>query len=359
MSDELRWQEGPRPDDRVRPGTSPRALLTTRETAPTAPEQPGGDPPIGLALRRPLGWEEQDAGAPLAEFTAEIAAHVEEGIIALDCEERVTFMNRAAVRLLGWHEQQLLGWPLRPLIDVSQIAGGQTPGSWSLLRDVAVSGRSLHVADAEFMRSDGSALAVAFSASPLLRGGRIHGAVVSFHDISRQKAQAAALERRALHDALTDLPNRVLLHDRLDQALLAARRMRRAVALLIFDLDGFKALNDAHGHSAGDALLRQIGPRVRRVLRTSDTVARLGGDEFAVVLPGADGAGAVRAAQHVLAALQPSFEIDGQHQLVGVSLGIAIAPLHGHDADMLLRHADAAMYVAKRGGGGLALYMPS
>jgi PAS domain S-box-containing protein len=161
------------------------------------------------------------------EFTAEIAAHVEEGIIALNRDERVTFMNRAAVRMLGWEEAQLRGWPLRPLIDVSQTAAGRTPGTWGLLRDVIARGRTLHVADAEFMRCDGSPLAVAFSASPLVRDGRIHGAVVSFHDISRQKALAAALERRALHDALTDLPNRVLLRDRLEQALLAARRVRR------------------------------------------------------------------------------------------------------------------------------------
>ena len=175
---------------------------------------------------------------------------------------------------------------------------------------------------------------------------------------ARQEAvQAAdALEHLALHDALTGLPNRTLLHDRLEHALRLVERDATALALLLLDLDRFKAVNDTLGHQAGDALLQQVAARLQGALRTSDTVARLGGDEFAVLLPGADRDGAVQATQTLLAALVAPVRLEGQTVQVGASIGVALAPAQGREAAVLLRHADRAMYVAKRGGSGYAVY---
>jgi diguanylate cyclase (GGDEF)-like protein len=173
--------------------------------------------------------------------------------------------------------------------------------------------------------------------------------------IERKMAEEA-LEYQAMHDALTDLPNRSLLFDRLNHALQAARRSQRPLALLVMDLDRFKEVNDTHGHHYGDLVLREAARRLRRTLRGSDTVARLGGDEFAMLLPGTDENGAIQAAQKVVLALEQPFELEGRSLDAGVSVGVALFPTHGEETGALLRRADAAMYTAKRGSSHYALY---
>ncbi|HUJ80105.1 MAG TPA: PAS domain S-box protein [Nitrospiria bacterium] len=175
-------------------------------------------------------------------------------------------------------------------------------------------------------------------------------------DVSERKAQTAALEYQANHDALTALPNRNLLNDRLRQAILAAQRDHHSLALLVLDLDRFKEINDTLGHHYGDLLLKEVGPRLRAALRESDTVARLGGDEFAVLLPTADQEGAVMTAQKILQALTRPFTLDELALDVEASIGIALFPDHGLDAETILRRADVAMYMAKQAGSGYALY---
>ncbi|MBI3595553.1 MAG: PAS domain S-box protein [Nitrospirae bacterium] len=176
-------------------------------------------------------------------------------------------------------------------------------------------------------------------------------------DITERKTQAAALEYQALHDTLTDLPNRTLVLDRLRQAIHAAGREGKPLALLLMDLDRFKDVNDALGHHHGDLLLKQVGPRVLSVLRESDTVARLGGDEFAVLLPATDIDGATVTAQKILEALDRPFVVEGFFLEIGASIGIALFPEHGEDVDMLMRRADVAMYTAKQSGSGFAVYI--
>jgi diguanylate cyclase (GGDEF)-like protein/PAS domain S-box-containing protein len=175
-------------------------------------------------------------------------------------------------------------------------------------------------------------------------------------DVSERKAQTAALEYQANHDALTALPNRNLLHDRLRQAILAAQRDHHSLALLVLDLDRFKEVNDTLGHHYGDLLLKEVGPRLRAALRESDTVARLGGDEFAMLLPTADQEGAVMTAQKILQTLTKPFTLDELALDVEASIGIALFPEHGLDAETILRRADVAMYMAKQAGSGYALY---
>jgi diguanylate cyclase len=160
----------------------------------------------------------------------------------------------------------------------------------------------------------------------------------------------------AYHDPLTDLPNRLLLHDRLEQAVLAAQRTHEPLALIVLDLDGFKAINDSLGHYAGDRVLQQVASALRAALRETDTVARLGGDEFALMLPRTDGAGAERAAEKALQALKQPLVVDGQALVVRGSFGIAWYPAHGPTGDALLQQADIAMYVAKSANLGSAVY---
>jgi diguanylate cyclase (GGDEF)-like protein/PAS domain S-box-containing protein len=175
-------------------------------------------------------------------------------------------------------------------------------------------------------------------------------------DISERKAQTAALEYQANHDALTALPNRNLLNDRLRQAILAAQRDHHSLALLVLDLDRFKEINDTLGHHHGDLLLKEVGPRLRAALRESDTIARLGGDEFAVLLPTADQEGAVMTSQKILQTLEKPFTLDELALDVEASIGIALFPEHGLDAETIMRRADIAMYTAKQTGSGYALY---
>jgi diguanylate cyclase (GGDEF)-like protein len=175
-------------------------------------------------------------------------------------------------------------------------------------------------------------------------------------DSLRLQESRLLLEHQALHDVLTDLPNRALIEDRLQQAILRAKRQTRSLALLIMDLDGFKEVNDTLGHHMGDLLLQQVAMRLQNTLRKSDTVARLGGDEFAVLLSSADAEKAVLAAHKILDALKSPFPIQGHSLDIGGSIGIALFPAHGADGTTLVRRADVAMYVAKRANTGYAIY---
>jgi len=166
----------------------------------------------------------------------------------------------------------------------------------------------------------------------------------------------ARLAHLAYHDPLTDLPNRALLHDRLDQATRIAAREKTTLALLLLDLNGFKEINDTLGHHAGDRVLQCIASRLRATLREADTVARLGGDEFAVLLPFADLDGALLTAQKLLQEVEQPCVIDHRSLSVRASLGIASFPEHGATADTLLQKADVAMYVAKTDGVGISVY---
>jgi diguanylate cyclase (GGDEF)-like protein len=164
------------------------------------------------------------------------------------------------------------------------------------------------------------------------------------------------LERMAFTDPLTQLPNRTLFHDRLQQSITAARREAKSFALFIMDLDRFKDINDTLGHHIGDRLLQQVALRLRGKLRESDTVARMGGDEFAILLPTVNGKHADMAARMLLQTLRAPFQIDDHDLDVGTSIGIALYPDHGIDAHTLTQRADVAMYAAKNAGCGHAFY---
>ena len=171
------------------------------------------------------------------------------------------------------------------------------------------------------------------------------------------REQAEVNEHQALHDALTDLPNRTLFHDRVQQALAAARREQMSAAVMIMDLDRFKEVNDTLGHASGDELLKQVGIRLAGSLRESDTVARLGGDEFGVLLPKVvDAEAAVAVARKLRTTLEEPLTIHGLALQIEASVGIALYPDHGGDVQELLQRADVAMYVAKEHPAGCEVY---
>ena len=166
-----------------------------------------------------------------------------------------------------------------------------------------------------------------------------------------------AMHHQALHDGLTNLPNRILLHDRLQHAILTGRREQEMFALIVMDLDQFKEINDTLGHHAGDLVLQQLATHLQNSLRGSDTVARLGGDEFAILLTTVSGqAGVVITAKKILETICQPLQIEDQSLHVGASLGIVLFPEHGDDPVKLLRCADIAMYSAKRAKTGYAIY---
>ena len=173
----------------------------------------------------------------------------------------------------------------------------------------------------------------------------------SLEDITARKQAEETIKRLAYHDALTGLPNRRLFNDRLNLAMARALRNRHKLALMLLDLDHFKDVNDTLGHSAGDRLLEVVGKRLTSLLRKSDTVARMGGDEFMLLLPEiARGEDAAKIAQKVLEAVRKPFEFDDYEIHISTSIGIALCPNDGEDADALMRNADIAMYRAKAQG---------
>jgi diguanylate cyclase (GGDEF)-like protein len=167
---------------------------------------------------------------------------------------------------------------------------------------------------------------------------------------SRQRENEARILFLAHHDALTQLPNRSLLSDRLAQQLALAARSAGEFSVIAFDLDGFKGVNDALGHAAGDRLLEQVANRARHAMRASDTVGRLGGDEFLAILPDTGCEGAEALCSKLLAELAQPYRLGGETVEVSASAGIACHPVHGREAESLLRGADAALYEAKRAG---------
>ena len=212
-------------------------------------------------------------------------------------------------------------------------------------------------AEATAQRKDGQEFELDMQLVPVEDGGQLTHWVAFLRDVTDSRNEIVALRHQAMHDGLTDLPNRMMLFDRLAEALEAARSERRLIALLLMDLDRFKDVNDTFGHHFGDVLLKQVAFRLRNQLHVDDTVARLGGDEFAIVLTSAFDANAVAmTARRILNSLQQPFVVEGQVLEVGASIGIALYPQHGSDARTLMRRADVAMYATKQSNAGYTFH---
>ena len=273
-------------------------------------------------------------------------------IVVLDREGAMQYVSPSHRTVLGYDSETLIGRSAFQLVHPDDAPGLER----TFRKNVAAGFVGLgQLQELRFRHADGSwrwLEAVASVAPPTVG----FGIVVNSRDITERKATEAALEHLALHDGLTQLPNRTLLHDRLTQALSRSGREQLSVALLVLDLNRFKEINDTLGHHIGDAVLAAVSERLLDMMRKSDTVARLGGDEFAVVLPGADGVRAQAVAAEINAVLEDPIDAESHSLMVGASIGIAVAPEHGTEASELLRRADVAMYMAKRANAGAALY---
>ena len=215
--------------------------------------------------------------------------------------------------------------------------------------------------EVQFLRHDGVAV-------PYLCNGVVlkntNGEVIGFtgtgRDINERKEAAERMRRMAHYDALTNLPNRALLADRLQQALSTAKRDKNRLALMFLDLDMFKPINDTLGHYIGDLLLKEVAKRIQDCLRESDTAARIGGDEFVVLLPFTETEQAAMAvAEKIRYALCQPVELAGHTLHVSSSIGVAVYPEHGGDERALLKNADSAMYLAKTSGRNVVKLFPS
>ena len=269
------------------------------------------------------------------------------GITMWDDEERLVIVNRRYHELTGTSPRIVWrGMTYRELISAFIETGyflEQTAEEvYATRRSQIGSGAGVRHLD---QLASGVILA---SRHQLLPGG---GWVSVFEDVTDLQRAEARITHMALHDAMTGLPNRVLLRQRLEEAL-AGTRSGRLCAVLCLDLDDFKSVNDTLGHPIGDALLRHVTERLRSGLRESDTVARLGGDEFAIIQTSVEQPDDTRSlAERLVRLISAPYAIAGHQVVVGVSIGIAMPPVDGTDPDVLLKHADIALYKAKANGG--------
>ncbi|MCC6206950.1 MAG: EAL domain-containing protein [Gammaproteobacteria bacterium] len=279
------------------------------------------------------------------QLAAKVFESTREGIIITDPDRMILAVNRAFYEITGYCEQEVLGRRPDFLMSTDQRPGGQgvfgelgATGHWQ--------GESL------ILRKSGEAFPALLSLSEVRdQKGETSHYVGLFADISDAKEAEARLEFLAYHDALTRLPNRLLLIDRLKHAVGKAERSQTMVAVLFLDLDRFKHVNDSLGHAAGDQLLQYITGRIHGACRDDDTLARIGGDEFVLVMEDLqDASNVAYMAERMIESLGKPFRI-GDHDLaMTISIGISIYPTDGNDVDTLLRNADAAMYQSKERG---------
>ncbi|HYR25463.1 MAG TPA: diguanylate cyclase, partial [Aquabacterium sp.] len=280
-------------------------------------------------------------------LAASVFTHAREGILITDAQARIIDVNEAFTRITGYRRDEVLG------LNPSFLTSGRQSREFyaAMWRDLLDKG--YWQGEIWNRRANGEHYAEMKTISAVRdEQGTIRQFVSLFADITASKEHASQLEFNAHHDALTGLPNRVLLADRLQHAMAQARRRENRLAVIYMDLDGFKAVNDQHGHEVGDMLLMNLANRMRHVLRETDTLARLGGDEFVAVLPDlGDMPSTMALIQRLLAAAALPMEMVGLTLQVTASMGVTTYPQNDEvDADQLLRQADQAMYQAKLAG---------
>jgi diguanylate cyclase (GGDEF)-like protein/PAS domain S-box-containing protein len=274
-----------------------------------------------------------------------------DGIFGVNTKGQVTFVNSAAMRMLGFAEEEMLGKMAHTLIHHSHKDGSNYPLEDCPMYATYTTAAASNVMDEFLWRKDGRNFPVEYSSTPVTKDGKVSGAVVIFQDVTARKQAEEKIWQLAYHDALTGLPNRKLFSDRLGIALAQAQRTRKEIGIAMLDLDNFKEMNDTLGHDTGDLLLKAIAERLRSSLRKGDTVARFGGDEFVLILLDLKGIeDTIQVAQKILDSFHKPFITSTHQLLLTASIGINVYPKDGTDEDVLLRNADKAMYQAKQSG---------
>src|SRR5713101_1404144 len=274
-----------------------------------------------------------------------------DAVLCTDISGNITYLNLVAETMTGWRREEATG---KPLTEVFQIIDGATRKTARDPMEMAVAqNRTVGLTvNCVLIRRDGYESAIEDSAAPIHdRAGRVIGAVIVFHDVSAARAMSLQMTHSAQHDLVTNLPNRMLLNDRISQAIALAHRQKRPLAVLFLDLDRFKYINDSLGHAAGDKLLQSVAKRLLAGVRGSDTVSRQGGDEFIVLLSEiSHPEDAATSAKKILLSVSAPHSIGGQDLHIDGSIGISIYPEDGEDAETLIKNADTAMYHAKENG---------
>jgi len=284
-----------------------------------------------------------------------------DAVTSTDAEGAITFFNSAAEAITGWMSSEAVG---RPVADVLQILDATTRIPVPDPMDLAARQNAIpQPPNCVLVRRDGSDVAIDNEVSPIRdREGHAAGAVIVFRDVTLARAMTEEMAYAAAHDFLTGLPNRMLLNDRIAQAIATASRNGKQLAVLFLDMDGFKHINDSLGHPVGDKLLQSIATRLVGCVRASDTVSRQGGDEFVVLIADAEDwtAASITAsrisqqvadtAARLLGAVVGSHSIDDLVLHITASVGVSLYPGDGVDAETLIKNADTAMYQAKENG---------
>jgi diguanylate cyclase (GGDEF)-like protein/PAS domain S-box-containing protein len=274
-----------------------------------------------------------------------------DAVISIDVLGSLTYLNAVAESMTGWSRQEAAGHQADKMFRIiDSITRKRVPNPMALaIRENRTTGLTPNCV---LIRRDGAEVAIEDSAAPIHdRRGRVIGAVMVFRDVSMTRAMSLRMSYLAQHDSLTELPNRVLLNDRLTQAITRAQRNRKKLAVLFVDMDRFKNVNDSLGHDIGDRLLQSIAQRLLGCVRGADTVSRQGGDEFVILLSEVTHArDAAVSAEKILLAMSTPHDIDEHELHLTASIGIVTYPADGMDAATLLKNADFAMYHAKDNG---------
>jgi diguanylate cyclase (GGDEF)-like protein/hemerythrin-like metal-binding protein/PAS domain S-box-containing protein len=297
---------------------------------------------VGLAM----DITERKQSEQKLQLAASVFTHAREGITITDAAGTIVDVNDTFTRITGYSREEALGQNPRML-----SSGRQSPEFYAAMWKALADKGHWH-GEVWNRRKNGELYAEMLTISAVRDSdGTTQHYVALFSDITLLKGHAQELERIANFDVLTQLPNRVLLTDRLQQAVLQCQRRKNSMAVVFLDLDGFKAVNDAHGHSAGDDLLITLSQRIKAAMREGDTLARVGGDEFVALLVDLDQVNdcEVILARMLQAASDP-VSIGEAEVRVSASMGVTLYPQDGADSDILLRHADQAMYTAKQAG---------
>lgn len=272
-----------------------------------------------------------------------VVKSVEEAVMVTDTDNKIIAVNPAFTAITGYKPEEVTGRNPRML-----SSGKHTQEFFKDLWGTLLSTDSWH--GEIFDRRKNGEIYVKWLSIRAVRDerGKLSNYVAVFSDITERKATEERMQHLAHYDVLTDLPNRVLFSDRLQQALVQAKRDNIHLALMFLDLDKFKPINDEFGHAVGDVLLKEVAQRLQRCVRGSDTVSRVGGDEFIVLLPAIDAQqDAMQVAEKMRLSLSQPFDLVGQRIFISVSIGVAVYPEHGSDEISLTKSADTAMYCAK------------
>ncbi|MGE5489651.1 MAG: EAL domain-containing protein [Actinomycetota bacterium] len=301
-------------------------------------------------------WHAREALSRRLELTL---ASVAEGIFGVDTEGVINFANPALADLLDCDSGELLGRKITDIPSLAMAGEADTESDSSPIASACKNATRVRGRKTVIRSRDGRQIPVEYSCAPLIEGDKVIGAVVTLQDISERLRYQEEIERRSNFDELTGLPNRNLVNDRLNHALKRRPEDDREIVVLTINLDRFRAINESLGFEAGNSVLKEVADRLSKRVRQMDTLGRFDGDEFVLIAETSGPDAAAKLAHPLLALLTPPFYYSGHELFLTGSIGIALYPKDGDDADTLLRNASAAMYKAKVAGGNCFRYYTS